>query len=153
MFTRILLPTDFSRSAAVALATARQHFPDAAVRLLHIVSAQRVATLYTDTLTSPVDAADARRRLERESLERLEALAREGEECVAVVGQPAETILAQAETWRPDLIVMGTHGRTGLAHFLNGSVAEEVVRYARLPVLVVHERVGERLSGGAGTTP
>ena len=136
MFTRILLRTDFSGSADVALATARQHLPDA-VRLLHIVSAQRVATLYTDTFTSPVDAADARRRLER-----LEEIAQAGEECVAVMGQPAETILAQAEAWQPDLIVMGTHGRTGLAHFLNGSVAEEVVRYARLPVLVGGERSG-----------
>ncbi len=143
MFTRILLPTDFSTSAASALSTVRQHFPEATVRHLHIISAQRVATLYTDTFTSPVDAADARRTLEAESVERLEELAQGDEECVAVVGQPAETILTQAEQWRPDLIVMGTHGRTGLAHFLNGSVAEEVVRHARLPVLVVHEWVGK----------
>jgi len=149
MFTRILLPTDFSHSAASALATVRQHFPDATVRLLHIVSAQRVATLYTDTFTSPVDAADARRALEHESVERLRELARGDEECVAVVGQPAETILKQAEAWQPDLIVMGTHGRTGLAHFLSGSVAEEVVRRARLPVLVVHEKKDEHTRAGS----
>lgn len=139
MFTRILLPTDFSSSAATALSTVRQHFPEATVRHLHIISAQRVATLYTDTFTSPVDAADARRTLEAESVERLKELAQGDEECVAVVGQTAEMILTQAEQWRPDLIVMGTHGRTGLAHFLNGSVAEAVMRRARLPVLVVHE--------------
>lgn len=143
MFSRLLLPIDFSPSAASALRIARQHFPDATAKLLHIISAQRVATLYADTFTSPVDAAAARRTLEQESLERLQELAQAGEECAVVVGQPAETILAQAAAWHPDLIVMGTHGRTGLAHFLNGSVAEEVVRNARLPVLVVHERVGE----------
>ena len=139
MFHRLLVPTDFSASAASALATVHEHFPDATVQLLHIISAQRVAAFYTDTFTSPVDAADARRGLEQSALEQLQGLALRDEECVAVVGQPAETILAQAEAWQPDLIVMGTHGRTGLAHFLNGSVTEEVVRRARLPVLVVHQ--------------
>ncbi len=142
MFHRLLVPTDFSASAASALATVREHFPDASVRLLHIISAQRVAAFYSDSFTSPVDAADARRNLEQSALEQLRELVLGDEECVAVVGQPAETILAQAETWQPDLIVMGTHGRTGLAHFLNGSVTEEVVRRARLPVLVVHQSDG-----------
>jgi len=139
VFHRLLVPTDFSASAASALATVHEHFPDATVRLLHIISAQRVAAFYSDTFTSPVDAVDARRTLEQDALGRLQELAQRDEECVAVVGQPAETILAQAKNWKPDLIVMGTHGRTGLAHFLNGSVAEEVVRRARLPVLVVHQ--------------
>ena len=142
MFSRLLIPLDFSSSSDAALRTARRHFPGAAVQLLHILSAQRIAQLYTDTFTSPVDAAEARRTLERESLEQLQKLAQENEECAVLVGQPAEAILEQAAAWHPDLIVMGTHGRTGLAHFLNGSVAEEVVRNARLPVLVVHESAG-----------
>lgn len=140
MFNRILLPTDFSPSAETALRTVREHFPDATVRLLHIISAQQVATLYTDTFTSPVDAASVRQNLEREAVARLGAVAQGDDECAAVVGKPAETILEQADAWHPDLIVMGTHGRTGLAHFLNGSVAETVVRHARLPVLIVHEQ-------------
>ena len=139
MFTRILLPTDFSTSANSALATVREHFPEALVRHLHIISSQRVAAQYTDTFTSPVDAAEARRTLEREAIAKLKELSQDDEECIAVVGQPGETILDQAKSWQADLIVMGTHGRTGLAHFLNGSVAEEVVRHAKLPVLVVHE--------------
>ena len=141
MFGRLLVPIDFSPNSDAALEAVRRHFPDAAVQLLHILSAQRIATLYTDTFTSPVDAAEARRTLELESLEQLQELAQGNEECAVVVGQPAEAILEQAAAWHPDLIVMGTHGRTGLAHFLNGSVAEEVVRNARLPVLVVHEQV------------
>ena len=141
MFSRLLLPIDFSPSSDSALATARKHFPNATVLLLHILSAQRVATLYADTFISPVDAAEARRTLEREALEQLQELAQENEESIVAVGQPAEAILGQAAAWQPDLIVMGTHGRTGLAHFLNGSVAEEVMRNARLPVLVVHEQM------------
>jgi nucleotide-binding universal stress UspA family protein len=55
-----------------------------------------------------------------------------------VVGEPAASILAEAEKAGSDLIVMSTHGRTGLAHLLMGSVTEEVVRNAVCPVFSVH---------------
>lgn len=139
MFERVLVPTDFSLSSEAALKTVRRHFSGALVRLLHVISAQQVAAFSTATPTSPVDAASARQKLVDEALVRLKELAREGEETVAVVGGPVDAILSHAADWHPDLIVMGTHGRTGLAHFLNGSVAEGVVRHARLPVLIVHE--------------
>jgi nucleotide-binding universal stress UspA family protein len=56
------------------------------------------------------------------------------------VGKPAEEILRVAREERVDLIVMGTHGRTGLRHLLLGSVAEAVTRYASSPVFTV--RIG-----------
>jgi nucleotide-binding universal stress UspA family protein len=56
------------------------------------------------------------------------------------VGKPAEEILRVAQEERVDLIVMGTHGRTGLRHLLLGSVAEEVTRHAPCPVFTV--RIG-----------
>lgn len=52
-------------------------------------------------------------------------------------GEPAEVILGAAERVQPKMIVMGTHGRTGIARFLLGSVAEEVLRRANVPVLTV----------------
>jgi nucleotide-binding universal stress UspA family protein len=52
-------------------------------------------------------------------------------------GQAASAIVRQAEQVRADLIVMGTHGRSGLPHMLLGSVAEKVVRTASCPVLTV----------------
>jgi nucleotide-binding universal stress UspA family protein len=52
-------------------------------------------------------------------------------------GAPAETIVRVAREQEADLIVMGTHGRTGLQHVLLGSVAEKVVRLAECPVLTV----------------
>lgn len=55
-----------------------------------------------------------------------------------VVGAPAEVIVAEAEAEQVDLIVMGTHGRTGLPQVLVGSVAEAVIREAPCPVLAVH---------------
>jgi nucleotide-binding universal stress UspA family protein len=52
-------------------------------------------------------------------------------------GFPKEEILNTAKEWDADIIVMGTHGRTGLAHFFLGSIAEHVVRHACVPVLVI----------------
>jgi nucleotide-binding universal stress UspA family protein len=71
-------------------------------------------------------------------------------------GTPHRAILRIAQELKADLIVMGTHGRTGLAHLVSGSVAEQVVRRARCPVVCVkpieaeatihelHPRVAER---------
>lgn len=52
-------------------------------------------------------------------------------------GSPKEDIIGIAENWGADLIVMGTHGRTGLMHFLMGSVAEHVLRHSNIPVMIV----------------
>jgi len=52
-------------------------------------------------------------------------------------GHPTKDILKTAEIWEADLLVMGTHGRTGLLHLLVGSVAEYVVRHSKIPVMVV----------------
>jgi Universal stress protein UspA and related nucleotide-binding proteins len=53
------------------------------------------------------------------------------------IGRPADTIVRLARERRADLIVMATHGRTGLEHMVLGSVAEKVVRLAPCPVLTV----------------
>ena len=52
-------------------------------------------------------------------------------------GKPFEMILKVATEWEADLIVMGTHGRTGLSHLLMGSVAEHVIRHSKIPVMIV----------------
>ena len=54
------------------------------------------------------------------------------------IGSPATNILDEAERETSDLIVMSTHGRTGLAHVLMGSVTEQVVRNAACPVFSIH---------------
>ncbi len=59
---------------------------------------------------------------------------------VIKVGVPWEQILAVAAEVRADLIVMGTHGRRGIAHAIMGSVAERVVRLSAIPVLTVRSR-------------
>ena len=57
-----------------------------------------------------------------------------------VEGGAAERILSVGRRWRPDVIVIGTHGRSGVRHWLMGSVAEHVVRRASRPVLTVRGR-------------
>jgi len=136
LFTRLLLPTDFTPSSQAALLLARENFPTATRRLLHVLDPQRLAS----DLNSPVSAREEREEAEAGVLAQLDELALPEEEFVVRVGTPVETIIAEADSWEADLIVMGTHGRTGLALFLNGSVAERVVRYSRRPVLIEHER-------------
>ena len=60
-------------------------------------------------------------------------------EIAVVHGVPFQEILDTAKARQVDLIVMGTHGRTGLSHVLLGSVAEKVVRLAPCPVLVARQ--------------
>ncbi|HRI37261.1 MAG TPA: universal stress protein, partial [Nitrospira sp.] len=69
-------------------------------------------------------------------------------------GIPSEEVLAAAMDGEADLIVVGTRGRTGLAHVLLGSTAERIIRAAPCPVLAVHaERHEKERAGGASHAP
>ncbi len=52
-------------------------------------------------------------------------------------GKPYEIVLKVVDEWAADLIIIGTHGRTGLSHLLMGSVAEHVVRHSKIPVMII----------------
>jgi nucleotide-binding universal stress UspA family protein len=88
------------------------------------------------------DAAQAVERVRTETLAALDELAHEAfadlevETEVAIADTAAATIVSHAEAERADLIVVGTHGRSGVRRALMGSVAESVVRAAHIPVLV-----------------
>jgi nucleotide-binding universal stress UspA family protein len=62
---------------------------------------------------------------------------------IVVEGVPREVILSMAKSKKADLIIMGTHGRTGLNHLLMGSVAEYVIRHSGIPVMVVPNPEGQ----------
>jgi nucleotide-binding universal stress UspA family protein len=141
-FTKILCPVDFSPGSREALRVAVELVRDssAALVLAH-VSELLPWSMRGDFQLSPaisqgiVDSEQA-------ELARWQVLAKElGAREVAVrflTGVPWDQIVTVARNDRAiDLVVMGTHGRTGLAHVLLGSVAEKVVRHAPCTVLVV----------------
>jgi universal stress protein A len=140
---RILLPTDFSDYSqnAVAYATEFANTFGAELHLLHVLQ-DLVAMVPEPGLAFP-PPGDYMQELQ-ESAEA--ALAKipdpppsEGGNVVRVVrqGPPFVEIVRYAKENDIDLVIMGTHGRSGLAHVLLGSVAEKVVRKAPCPVLTV----------------
>ena len=142
--TRILVPTDFSATADAALEYAvvlAEKF-GASLQLLHVLDDPFVADgMAAEAYISEAPALrtamldDARERLRHRGLSR-EAAGRPLETEV-LFGHGARTIAEYAAERGVDLIVMGTHGRTGFAHLLLGSVAERLVRTAPCPVLTV----------------
>ena len=144
-FTHILVPTDFGPAAGAALLYAKelaQRF-GARVSLLHVVTDPTATGTWTPELYVPA-TAETRDRFLRTARERLEgALTAEEREKFRVtnevrIGAAADNIQEVAREQQVDLIVMGTHGRRGLAHMFLGSVAERVVRGAPCPVLTTH---------------
>lgn len=142
---KILVPTDFSTGAESALAWARglaQAF-GAEVTLLHVLDVSVAALAGFPANVAMVPAAgELLERIRAETEQEMRRLAARfpGVRTIIREGMPRGAILEVAKEIAADLIVMGTHGRTGLGHVLFGSVAEHVVRHSRIPVLTVRQR-------------
>lgn len=140
MAKRILCPTDFSihSAAAVEYACCLAKAWNAKVYFLHV---EEDITPYDAGFGGYVfGIAD----LEEEQAELLKVRPADPEtECehFSVVGHPAEAIIEFAKTHDVDLIVLGTHGRTGVVRMVVGSVAEKVIRNSDCPVLTVRQPV------------
>jgi nucleotide-binding universal stress UspA family protein len=136
----ILVPTDFSEDADQALNDAIElaHTLQARLTLLHAIylAATAVGSLLAYSLEGYLQAMEAEAREHLQTLlKRVHQAGLQGE-AVMIHDVPFQAILDAAKDKDVDLIVMGTHGRTGLTHALMGSVAERVVRMAPCPVLV-----------------
>lgn len=138
MYDRILLPTDGSEGAreaterAIELAVAF----DAALHVLHVVDATDAPDNIDENVVLDALEAEGRRALEdvRERAIRADVETIEG---TVASGSPYRAILDYVEEDDIDLVVMGTHGRTGLERWVLGSVTERVVRLSPVPVLTV----------------
>lgn len=143
---RLLVPVDFSADAdhAVEYAIGLASTLGAHVTLLHVMQSPTWGGVDLD-VTFPHAYSTFIQHLEAEVTRNMEAYVERVTEAglvgdMAVVhGVPFQEILEAARIRQIDLIVMGTHGRTGLQHILLGSVAEKVVRLAPCPVLVVRQ--------------
>ena len=142
---RILAPTDFSHDAERAVQWA--------VHLGGLMKAQVIVVFVLDITLGAVAGLPPQMagigatgqllaRIRREAAGEMRRLGRRYPQVTTMIreGSPRPTILRTADRLRADLIVIGTRGRTGLAHAVFGSVAEHVVRYARMPVLTVRKR-------------
>ncbi len=142
VFSRILCPIDFERDSmdALELACGLAKQNSATVYLLTVIGAPPAAAA-----ALPPVALNPNPEFEAECIRRLEAIAREklagvSHEIFVASGNAAPEILKLTAAQGIDLLVMGTHGRTGLKHFLLGSVAERVVRESPVPVLTIHPK-------------
>jgi nucleotide-binding universal stress UspA family protein len=144
---RVMVVTDFSATADAALPYAYVLVEDGGeVHLLHVIEHEDVpnpliAHYTPDDLATPDQRKKAAAEVEKQLLARVpkEAKSR-GITTVAACSfhrEVAEGIVEEAQNRKVDALVLGSHGRSGLAHLLMGSVAEHVLRHSRLPVLIV----------------
>ena len=164
IYTHILVSTDFSpaanRALVYAFEEATQH--QAKLTLLHVLQHHPAVEVYYVTEAPQSGTGYAaefgeklpsfphqppetiRRDYQEEALAQLYALVPASFtgawEAQVAAGHPAEAIVRMAQELEVDLIIMATHGRTGLSHILLGSVAEQVVRHAPCAVLTVRQK-------------
>jgi len=137
---RILVPIDFSQSSLKALDEAVEFSRPYEAELILLFVVER--GFYESPLLVPDSGALLKHqaRAAEENLEEIcKSLGKRGVTCRTVVasGVAYQAIVETAKRVHANLIVISTHGRTGLAHISIGSVAERVVQHAACPVLVI----------------
>lgn len=159
-FKKILVPTDFSMCADIAIGEALDlaRTFDAHVTLLHVYQLPvPISEGALMVLTESIRAIEERARASLAAV-KTEALRRwrgsqDTIDARLAIGTPSLRIVEEASKGDYDLIVMGTHGRTGLRHALVGSVTERVVRSASCPVLTIRGRLGAVVAGAIPQPP
>lgn len=142
MFARILVPIDGSEpsEAAVRLAISIAHEQHGEVILCHVVDVAAIATLSGGMVPiDPTPVTEAERANGRALLEETALRVRRASVPVRtelVEGEVVEAVLDAARQADADTIVMGSHGRSGIARMLLGSKTEGVLRHAPVPVIV-----------------
>jgi universal stress protein A len=143
-YTHILVPVDFSDASVRVLAHAKALAArfEASLELLHVVPNPFIANTASLYVGMPLPSAFFT-GLEADARQRLDNLMTPAErerfkvKVTVKTGDPLVEIVDHARLAHADLIVMGTHGRTGVSHLFLGSVAERVVRTAHCPVMTV----------------
>ena len=153
---RIMHPSDFSPTSARAFLRAVQlaQRNRAELLLVHVLG-PTAPIMGDDYVAAPQMYVDLRRSTRahgRKEIDKLVAKAKRVGVCgrgLLLDGIPAQEIVRAAKSTHSDMIVMGTHGRTGFAMFFIGSVAQRVVATASCPVLTVRGRKAPSLASAA----
>lgn len=148
MFDRVLIPTDGSdpARAAVEMAIGLADVHGATLHVLFIVDQPTSVSGVGEGFAGLDNLLDALEEKGNETTDTIATQARERDiETTTAVrrGNPHDDILTYANDKDIDVIVMGTHGRTGVKRALLGSVTEDVVRHSDIPVLTVHREPDE----------
>jgi nucleotide-binding universal stress UspA family protein len=143
---RILVPHDFSASANHALAVARDEAKahGSAIVMLHVIELpyqfRPDTVIVSDASGAPVNVRDyAISEADAHLADLAARLAKDSATATTAIrlGNPVDEITKFVDENDVDLVIMGTHGRSGLAHMLIGSVTERVVRSSKVPVLTI----------------
>jgi nucleotide-binding universal stress UspA family protein len=135
----ILHPTDYSDTSAYALQIAADlaRLHQATILVLHVAETLGPENVTYGEAISELEPAGYRRRLEEDLRRQVPAPSGASIQYLLSEGDPSREIDRVAREHHADLIVMGTHGRTGLSRLLTGSIGEEIIRTASCPVLVI----------------
>ena len=132
----VLIPIDFSDLSYQALGPAKELVDDvSALKLIHVLAPLHPAdpAAMWDTLSDE----DRKNKVKTFARDKLDALGYENLHIEVMIGDTTSKIIDYAQEIDADLIVMPSHGRKGVSRFLIGSVAEQIVRLAHCPVLIL----------------
>ena len=145
MYQRILVPVDGSTTSTFGLDEAIKlaKLTGASLRLIHVVDALTLKTglvpfaYYADVV--PPRAKEVGEQILEQARTRVAASGVKVDTFLfdSLLPRVSETVIEQAKAWNADLIVIGTHGRRGVGRVLLGSDAEQIIRMAPVPVLLV----------------
>lgn len=151
---RILVPVDYSQCSRTALRFAvelAERFR-ASLDVVHVWDRPSYVSNVVMTTHEPIAGksliAMIQENAQRDLDDFLSATARPDGVVLSgrlIAGDPASALLAELKQGNHDLVVVGTHGRTGLSHLLLGSVAEKLVRLSTVPVLTVPDEAAQKL--------
>lgn len=134
----VVVPIDFSEDSLAALDAAAPLVADVSnLHLVHVLPV--IDPIDAEGIWTIPDNESRARHVKQALRERLAGTRFESLELTVTFGEPGHEIANYAQSVHADLIVLPSHGRTGLAHLLIGSVAERVVRFAHCPVLVLRK--------------
>lgn len=145
MYRRILVPVDGSPTAVHGLAEAIKlgQLTGARLRLIHVIDALSFGLSAGEGMGYTGDILDVLRKAAVDLLSRAETQVRASGLAVDSVlnenfaGRVCDLIVAEADSWGADIIVLGTHGRRGIGRLFMGSDAENIVRSSSIPVLLL----------------